>query len=365
LLVFLLVSGFSRGRIPTLRSKKIMPLNDTSIRTAKVTRKARKLSDGGGLHLLVQPRGAKLWRLAYRFAGKQKLLSFGIYPAVSLADARARREIAKKHLADGVDPAVQRHIEKQSREITFRLVAEELIRKMQREGRAAATLAKTRWLLEFAFAAFGDNPIAKITAPELLLALRSIESRGRYETARRLRSTCSMVFRYAISTARAERDPTIDLRGALTTPKVKHRAAITEPDGIGALLRAIDGYDGHMTIRLALLLAPLVFVRPGELANFQPGERLRERRVLSSRRGVLRPGVPANGTPRRFGAPAFAQGTPISSRPVTRRTPSVDRAWQKRSDRRVAACGPHHAAVSRSHFKGQSWPSGAARSLNG
>ncbi len=249
-----------------------MPLNDTSIRNAKVGRKARKLSDGGGLHLLVQPRGAKLWRLAYRFAGKQKLLSFGIYPAVSLADARARREVAKKYLADGSDPAVQREIEKRSREVTFRLVAEELIRKMQREGRAAATLTKTRWLLEFAFASFGDNPITKITAPELLLALRRIESRGRYETARRLRSTCSMVFRYAISTARAERDPTVDLRGALTTPKVKHRAAITEPDGIGALLRVIDGYDGHMTIRLALLLAPLVFVRPGELRHAEWNE---------------------------------------------------------------------------------------------
>lgn len=224
-----------------------MPLTDTAIRNAKANRKAIKLSDGGGLYLLVQRRGAKLWRLAYRLGGKQKLLSFGIYPTVSLADARARREAAKKCLADGVDPSLQRKLEKQASFVTFKLVAEELLDKMRREGRATATLVKTRWLLEFSFAAIGERPVAKISAPELLAVLRKVEGRGTYETARRLRSTCGMVFRYAIATGRAERDPSIDLRGALTTPTVKHRATIIEPKAIGALLRAIDGFDGQPT----------------------------------------------------------------------------------------------------------------------
>jgi hypothetical protein len=160
-------------------------------------RKAFKLSDGGGLYLLVQPRGAKLWRLAYRSNGKQKLLSFGIYPTISLADARARRDAAKKHLEDGGDPSVQRKIDKQSRGNTFRLVAEELVEKMRREGRAPATLTKTQWLLEFAYEVIGDRPVAKITAPELLAVLRKIEARGTYETARRLRSTCGIAQRDA------------------------------------------------------------------------------------------------------------------------------------------------------------------------
>ena len=139
---------------------------------------------------------------------------------------------------------VRRKLDKQSAAITFRVVGLELLASCEREGRASATLAKTRWLIEFAFAAFGDRPVGQITAPEILLALRHIEARGRYETARRLRSTCGMVFRYAIATGRAERDPSADLRGALTSPKVNHRAAIVDPVGIGALLRAIDGYDG-------------------------------------------------------------------------------------------------------------------------
>jgi integrase len=244
-----------------------MPLTDTAIRNAKPSRKVVKLSDGGGLYLLIQPHGAKLWRLAYRFGGKQKLLAFGIYPTVSLADARARRAAAKKFLDDDVDPSVQRKLEKQASFISFRLVAEELVDKMQREGRAAATLVKTRWLLEFAYADIGERPIAKVSALELLAVLRKIEARGNYETARRLRSTCGMVFRYAIATGRAERDPSVDLRGALTAPTVKHRATILEPTAIGALLRAIEGFDGQPTTQAALRLAALVFVRPGELRH--------------------------------------------------------------------------------------------------
>ena len=137
----------------------------------------------------------------------------------------------------------------------------------EREGRAVPTLNKTRWLLGFATSVIGDRPIAEITAPELLAVLRKVESRGRYETARRLRGVCGQVFRYAVATGRAERDPTSDLRGALTAPKVKHRAAVIEPKSIGAMLRAIDGFDGQVTTAAALKLAAILFVRPGELRN--------------------------------------------------------------------------------------------------
>jgi integrase len=148
---------------------------------------------------------------------------------------------------------------------TFREVADELLRKLEKEGRADATLAKQRWLLEFAYHEMGERVIAEITAPELLSLLRKVEARGRYESARRLRSTCSMVFRYAIATGRAGRDPSVDLRGALIAPKVVHRPAIVDPVGIGDLLRAIEDYDGLPLTKAALKLAPLVFVRPGEL----------------------------------------------------------------------------------------------------
>jgi hypothetical protein len=244
-----------------------MALTDTAIRNAKAKNKPTKLSDSGGLYLLIQPNGTKLWRLAYRFSGKQKLLSFGRYPIVSLGDAREAREAARKVLANGGDPAIQRKLDKQSAANNFRLVGQELIGKFEREGRAPATLAKLGWLLNFAYAAFGARPINKITAPEILLPLRRIEARGNYETARRLRSTCGMVFRYAIATGRAERDPTSDLRGALITPKVVHRAALTEPSAIGKMLRAIDTYGGYPVVRAALQLAALLFVRPGELRH--------------------------------------------------------------------------------------------------
>ena len=250
-----------------------MPLKDVSVRNAKAGPRPRKLSDGGGLHVLIQPTGSKLWRLAYRFAGKQKTLALGVYPIVSLDEARRHRDEAKKLLARSVDPSVQRIADRHAgKDGTFRAVAEEVIAKLEREGRAQATLTKRRWLLDFAFPAFGDRPVADITARELLALLRQIEGRGLYETARRLRSTCGMVFRYAIATGRAERDPSADLRGALTTPQVSHRATIVDPSGIGALLRAIEGFDGQPTTHAALRLAPYVFVRPGELRQAEWAE---------------------------------------------------------------------------------------------
>jgi integrase len=267
LLVFLLVSDSLE------KGDTNMPLKDVTVRNAKPTEKPRKLSDGGGLHVLIQPTGSKLWRLAYRFAGKQKTLALGVYPAVSLEEARTRRDEAKKFLARSVDPSVQRKVDKQAgKDSSFRGVAEEVIAKLEREGRARATLAKKKWLLDFAYPTFGDRPVTEITARELLALLRQIEGRGHHETARRLRSTCGMVFRYAIATGRAERDPSLDLRGALTAPQVNHRATITAPKGIGALLRAIDGFDGQPTTRAALRLAAYVFVRPGELRRAEWSE---------------------------------------------------------------------------------------------
>jgi integrase len=170
-------------------------------------------------------------------------------------------------LAKGIDPSDQRRLDEAKARAgqSFGAVAEELLSKLEQEGRASVTLDKKRWLLNFALPAIGDRLINEITAPQLLSVIRSVEARGHYETARRLRSTCGMVFRYAIATGRAERDPAADLRGALITPKVTHRAAIIDPIGIGGLLRAIDGVEGTVTVRAALRLAPLVFVRPGEL----------------------------------------------------------------------------------------------------
>jgi integrase len=253
-----------------------MSLSEAHVRNAKPGRKPRKISDGGGLFLLIQPTGSKLWRLAYRYGGKQQTFALGVYPTVSLADARSGREQAKKLLAKGVDPSAQRRMARHAAAVsaanTFRLVGDELMAKHEREGRAPVTLNKNRWLLSLAYGAIGDRPVSDISAPELLDVLRAVERRGRYETARRLRSCCGMVFRYAIATGRAERDPSADLRGALTVHKVNHRATIVDPNGIGALLRAIDSFEGQPSTWFALRLAPHVFVRPGELRHAEWSE---------------------------------------------------------------------------------------------
>jgi len=235
-------------------------LTDIKIRQAKPGKRPIKISDAGGLHLLIQPHGSKLWRQAYRFNGKQKTLAFGIYPEVTLAEARERRDEAKQLLAKGIDP---QHRTKSA--TTFQEVAEEVAAKWKREGLAERTLEKNRWLLGYAYPWIGSRPVGEITAPELLTVLRRVEGRGRYETARRLRSISGVIFRYAIATGRAERDPSQDLRGALTIQKVKHHAAIVEPKKIGELLRAVDGYGGHPITRLALQLLALTFVRSSEL----------------------------------------------------------------------------------------------------
>jgi len=275
LLVSVLVSATPVG-ILALEAKetRAMALTDAKCRTVQPGPKLHKLTDGGGLQLWVQPSGARLWRLAYRFTGKQKLLALGVYPTVSLARARQARDEAKRLLLDGADPAAvkKRWAQEESEATTFRVIADEYVRKLKRENRAAATLKKAEWLLGFAIAAFGNTPIKKVDAAGILLVLRTIEARGRYESARRLRATIGSVFRYAIATARADVDPTFALRGALTQFKVTPRAAITEPRAFGGFLRAIDSFDGQFGTKIVLQLMALLFPRPGELRAAAWGE---------------------------------------------------------------------------------------------
>ncbi|MFG1359340.1 tyrosine-type recombinase/integrase [Xanthobacter pseudotagetidis] len=247
-----------------------MALTDMALRNAKPQDKPYKLFDGGGLHLLVNPSGGRIWRLAYRFLGKPKQISFGPYPTVSLADARQKRDEAKKLLLDGQDPSTARKLEKVNATIstgnTFALLAAEYIARLETRESANATIKKNKWLLEtLAGPALGSRPITEIKPVEVLDILRQVERSGRRESARRLRSAIGSVFRYAIATLRAETDPTSPLKDALERPKVVHRAALTDPVALGGLLRAIDEYDGWPTLRAALLFTALTFARPGEV----------------------------------------------------------------------------------------------------
>lgn len=251
-------------------------LTDVVVRNAKSGNAAYKISDAHGLYLLVTTGGGKHWRFDYRFLGVRRTLSIGPYPLVSLADARDERDKARRLLRGDIDPVEQKKLERIEADLlrgtTFALIADEFIAKMEREKRAEATLTKTRWLIDFARPRLGARPIAEISAPEVLAVLRPIEDRGRYETARRLRSVIGAVFRFAIATGRASNDPTYALRGALIAPPVNHYAAITDPDAAGELLRAIEGYGGHPATHVALKLAPHVFVRPGELRSAEWAE---------------------------------------------------------------------------------------------
>ena len=246
-----------------------MALTELQIRNAKNGAKIIKLSDGGGLQLWLSPDGAKRWRLAYRHNDLQKALAIGVYPATGLKEARVAREEAKRLLAAGQDPTLAKYLAKVAKVAasanTFDAIAAELLDKKRNEGKAAQTLIKVEWLFSLARSDIGARPIAELSTPEILAALRKVEARGRRETARRLRSIIGEVFRYAIATGRAERDPTADLKGALATPIVQNRAAIIEPKAFGGLLRAIATYEGAPETRAALGLLPLTFVRPGEL----------------------------------------------------------------------------------------------------
>ncbi len=244
-------------------------LNDTFIRSLKASDKAQKHFDGGGLYLFIPTTGSKLWRLAYRFDKKTKLLSLGEYPAVSLKDARERREDAKKLLAQDIDPGLHKKTLRDARLTeaanTFQAVALEW-----HEHKTTDFTEKHRQLIlyrlqTYLFPAFGKMSVTKIEVPDILAVVRPFEQKGMVETAHRLVQLVGQVLRYAIATGRAKHNVAADLRGALRSRKVTHRATITEPKKIGQLLRSLDGYEGYFPLRCALRLAPLVFVRPTEL----------------------------------------------------------------------------------------------------
>ncbi len=247
-----------------------MALTDTTIRNAKPAVAQYKLHDEKGLFAIVRPTGGKLWRFKYRYQGKEQQLSLGTYPEVSLKDARQRRDEARQMLADGKDPSAEKKRAAVAAAIsagnTFKVVAEEFIGKRAREGAAEATVTKSRWQLG-RLDKLHTRPIAEIEAFELLAVLRKMEARGNLEAARQVRSFASRVFRYGVATTRCKRDIAADLIGALTSPTVKHHAAIVEPSKVGELLRSIEGYQGQPSTHLALRVAPHVFVRPGELRH--------------------------------------------------------------------------------------------------
>jgi integrase len=252
-------------------------LSDTAIRNAKpgitpkgvATTKPYKMGDAGGLYLEVAPAGGKWWRLKYRFGGKEKRISLGTYPDVGLKDARERRDEARKLLANGIDPGENRKAQKAAKversANSFEVIAREWFEK-NRETWAPSHADKIIKRLENdVFPWLGGKAIAEITAPDVLAVLRRIESRGTLDTAHRASGNCSQVFRYAIATGRALRDPVPDLRGALPPARGNNFAAITNPAAVAGLLRSIDAFRGTFVVQCALRLAPLLFVRPGEL----------------------------------------------------------------------------------------------------
>jgi len=246
-----------------------MPLTDTQLRNAKPSGKPQRFFDGGGLYVEISPAGGKLWRLKYRFQGKEKRMAFGIYPAVSLAKARKRRDAAKELMAQDIDPGLHRKIQRATKAEqaanSFEVVAREWFAKHSPTWAESHANKIIKRLENDVLPWLGARPIAQITAHEVLKVLRRVEGRNALDTAHRVHQNCGQVFRYAVATGRAERDPSADLRGALPPAKHEHFAAITEPKQVAELLRALDAFSGTFIVQSALRLAPLVFVRPGEL----------------------------------------------------------------------------------------------------
>lgn len=246
-----------------------MILTNVKIQNAKPRDKPYKLYDERGLFVLVQPTGSKLWKLKYRFLDKEKKLSLGAYPSITLKEARRRRDEARALLSDGVDPSREKKKKlaaaRLGQENTFSALGQEYLDRMALDGRAAVTIKKSRWLLSLMERDVGSLPVHDVTPAELLTALRRVEEQGHYETARRMRSLSGRIFRYAVATSRATSDPSSLLRGALISPKVTHHSAILDSDAFGGLLRALDGFQGAPLTKLALQITPHVFVRPGEL----------------------------------------------------------------------------------------------------
>jgi integrase len=242
-----------------------MPLTDNTIRSAKPQQKPVRLFDGGGLYLEVAPAGGKWWRFKYRVEGKEKRISLGTYPETTLKTARDKRDAARKLLAQGIDPSAERKATKTAEAETFEAIYREWLAKFSPRWTESHKENIVRHVEKNALPWLGARPIAELKAADLLAVLRRIEERGALESAHRTKQALGQIFRYAVASGRAERDPTADLRGALPPPGKNSFAAITDPKEVSALLRAIDAYQGSFVVRCALRLAPLLFVRPGEL----------------------------------------------------------------------------------------------------
>ncbi len=253
-----------------------MALKDAEIRALQAIDRPVRKADGKGLYVEVFPNGSKLWRLKYRMAGKEKRLALGAYPEITLAEARKRRDSARRQIDEGIDPSIARKRAKAAAMVSahdsFDPIAREYIEKMAKEGRAEATLRKARWFADLLQPAIGTMPVSEVDPQLLLAALKKLEAKGNYETAKKTRSFASRVFCYAVATGRAKADPAALLKGALISPKARHYAAILDPAKLGELLRAIDDFSGSPITRFALQLAPHVFVRPGELRHAEWNE---------------------------------------------------------------------------------------------
>ncbi len=246
-----------------------MPLTNTAIKNAKPGAKSKKLYDSRGLYAEISPKGGKWWRFKYRYNGKEKRLSLGVYPDVSLKEARVSREEARDLLKKGVDPSEHRKalktISEKGSANSFEFVAREWFTKFSHTWSESHSKRKLRSLERDVFPWIGSKPIEGLSAPHLLSVAQRVEQRGALETAHRIIQTCGQICRYAVATGRADRDPSGDLRGALPPVKRNHFASVTEPKLVAEILRSIDAYQGTLIVRCALQLAPLVFVRPGEL----------------------------------------------------------------------------------------------------
>lgn len=262
-----------------------MPLTDAKIKSLKPKAKQYKVSDFDGLYVLIAPSGSKLWRLKYRFDGKEKSLAFGKYPYTTLAHARFQRDEARTLLARGIDPSEERKREKEETrsetEHSFTQFAEKYVLKLVKEGKSENTLSKVRWVLSFAIEDFGDTAINEIDAQTVLKTLRTREALGHYETAKRMRSTIGAVFRFAVASGVGHTDPTFALKDALIKHKTTHRAAITDKDKLAEYLKALDSYGGKSETRIGLWLLMLFATRPGEIRKARWDEFDIEGRVWS------------------------------------------------------------------------------------
>ena len=309
-------------------------LTDTKIRQAKPATKPYKLFDERGLFLIVTPNSGKWWRLKFRFGGKEKGLSLGVYPEVSLKDARDRRDDARKQIANGIDPGAERRAAKLVQADSFVQVAREWFEKFSKDWVEEHKSIVIGRLEQNIFPWLGTRPVGEITPPELLAVLRRIESRGAIEVAHRVKQTCGQIFRYAIATGRATRDVSADLQGALAPVVEQHHAAITDPKEVGALMRAINGYQGGPIVRAALRFSALTFQRPGEIRKAEwaqidldngiwriPAERMKMRRehmVPLSRQAVetLREIHPLTGSGRYVFPGMRSAGKPMSENAI-------------------------------------------------